>query len=633
MLSRPVMNQNCTRTCTFPASALLLLALVFNVSNASAGERTAHPQRLLWGDTHVHSSYSMDAGLMGNVRLAPDAAYRFARGEEVVTNTGRRARLKRPLDFLVVADHAEYMGLLPRVRAGDEMLLADPVGRRIMAGLKEGDKGNVSPMAAELIASLSNNSPIIDNKALKQDVWREITDFAEDYNEPGVFSALIGFEWSAMPSGDNLHRVVIYRDGAERAGKLIPVSAFEGQRPEDLWSFLERYTEETGGEILAVPHNGNVSNGRMFADTDSEGREIDAAYAERRARWEPLVEVVQIKGDGETHPLLSPEDEFADFETWDKSNLLIGMATPKEPWMLQYEYAREALKRGLEIQARTGANPYRFGMIGGTDAHTSLATAAEDNFWGKAPLGEKGMDRIDHVFINSSGGEAFSTMSWQQVAAGYTAAWAEDNSREAIFDAFKRREVYATTGSRIVLRFFAGEYSDEDVDRPDWVSIAYRRGVPMGAVMSPGDTTPVFLVMAAKDPDGANLDRIQIVKGWRTGTGKLREKVYTVAASNNRLITNEQHVEPLASTVTENGDGYFNTTGAVQLRAAWRDPDYDPDQPAFYYVRALEIVTPRWTSYDAASSGKSLPPDVTKVVQDRAYSSPIWIQPLSSNDQ
>jgi uncharacterized protein DUF3604 len=629
MMFRPRTKSNFAVHSETLSGLLLFLTLGIGAAGSSAGERAPYPQKLLWGDMHVHSSYSMDAGLMGNVKLAPDAAYRFARGEEVTTNTGRSARLKRPLDFLVVADHAEYMGLLPRVRAADATLLADPVGRRILEGLKEGSKGNVSPMGAELITSLSSNAPIIDNEDFKRNVWNEITDFADQYNEPGVFSALIGFEWSAMPDGDNLHRVVIYRDGADKAAQLTPVSAFDGQRPEDLWSFLENYTEQTGGKILAIPHNGNLSNGRMFADTDSEGRAIDAAYATRRARWEPLIEVTQIKGDGETHALLSPEDEFADFETWDKSNLLVGMVAPKEPWMLQYEYAREALKRGLNIEAKTGANPYRFGMIGGTDAHTSLATAAEDNFWGKAPLGEKGMDRTNHVFLNSSAGEAFNTMSWQQVAAGYTAAWTEGNTRAEIFDAFKRREAYATTGSRIVLRFFAGEYALDDIDRPDWVGIGYSQGVPMGAVIKPSNTAPVFLVMAAKDPDGANLDRIQIVKGWLSDDDELHEKVYTVAASNHRQVSDDGHVAPLASTINKSGDGYSNTTGAAQLRASWQDPDFNPQQAAFYYVRVLEIVTPRWTSYDAAASGKALAPEMTKVVQDRAYSSPIWVQPFA----
>jgi hypothetical protein len=424
-----------------------------------------------------------------------------------------------------------------------------------------------------------------------------------------------------MPGGDNLHRVVVYSDDAKHAGQMIPVSAFDGDRPEDLWAFMEQYETQTGGRILAIPHNANLSNGRMFAVEDSSGKPIGQDYAKRRARWEPLVEVTQIKGDGETHPLLSPDDEWADFETWDKGNLSLAGTIPKQPGMLQHEYARAALKTGLQLEARTGVNPYKFGMIGSTDAHTSLATAAENNFWGKAVLVEPGTPRTNETFIASSAGKQLDIIAWQQVASGYAAAWATANTREAIFDAMRRREVYATTGPRMQVRFFGGwNYAEGDVLGPDSVFAGYRKGVPMGADLpsqpAKDSGAPGFLVMALKDPLGANLERIQVVKGWLDAEGQTHEKVYDVSVA-----------EKTGSTVNVEKASYTNTVGQTQLAAYWQDPAFDPAQSAFYYARVIEIPTPRWTAYDAARLGTELLPEATLVVQDRAYTSPIWYTP------
>jgi len=623
-----------------------IVALVFSAVAAAAGAapldpsddsdyspnaREDFPMQVFWGDTHVHSAFSMDASLAGNTRLTPADAYRFARGEGVRTASGKLARLDRPLDFLVVSDHAEYMGLLPKLRAGDPQVLADATGKRLFDAIGEG-VGSAQAVFGELIVSLMKNEPIFRNESVQRGIWDEITAVAEEHDAPGVFSALIGFEWTSMPRGDNLHRVVVYADGAEKARQLIPVSAFDGDRPEDLWAFLEKYESETGGRILAIPHNANVSNGRMFAVEDSGGAPFDRSYALRRARWEPLVEVTQIKGDGETHPLLSPDDEFADFETWDEGNLAIGATLPKREGMLRYEYARSALQLGLTERARIGVNPFQFGMIGSTDAHTSFATAAEDNFWGKVPLTEPGTDRTRGVFFESAESDDFDVFTWQQVASGYAAVWAHENTRASLFDAMRRKEVYATTGPRMTVRFFGGwDYEPADVLRPHVARTGYRKGVPMGgdlpARTGESSSSPSFLVLALKDPSGAKLDRIQIVKGWRAADGELHEKVYDVAASDGREIGLDARTKPLRSTVDVAAATYTNDVGAGQLATVWRDPDFDPAESAFYYARVLEIWTPRWTAYDAARLGARIAAGTPMQLQDRAYTSPIWYQP------
>ncbi|MFO0691238.1 MAG: DUF3604 domain-containing protein [Myxococcota bacterium] len=576
------------------------------------------PTELLWGDMHVHSSFSMDANSMGNTRLGPGDAYRFAKGEVVTSNTGQPVRLDRPLDFLVVSDHAEYMGVLPRLRAQDPLILGDPAGKKLYDGLQANDRG--AAVMGDLIGSLVSNRPLLDNAAVKQSVWDEITRLADQHDRPGVFSALIGFEWTSMPNGDNLHRVVVYGDGADKAARMTPVSAFDGDQPEDLWAFLERYEQATGGRILAIPHNANLSNGRMFALETSAGKPFDRSYAATRARWEPVVEVTQIKGDGEAHPLLSPDDELADFETWDKGNLNVGKTLPKEPWMLRFEYAREALKLGLDLKAKLGIDPFRFGMIGSTDAHTSLATAAENNFWGKAVGVEPGRPRTDMPFLASAKDPSLDIMAWQQVAAGYAAVWAKENSRTAIFDALMRKEVYATSGPRIQVRFFGGfGFEAPDATRADAVAIGYRGGVPMGGELpqpAKGQKAPRFLVLAMKDPIGANLERVQIVKGWRDRKGALHEQVHDVAVAAKT-----------GTTIDYANATYTNTVGAPELATVWEDPDFDPREHAFYYARVVEIPTPRWNVYDEVRLGTKPTEKAPKAVQDRAYTSPIWFTP------
>jgi hypothetical protein len=591
------------------------------------------PMNLYWGDTHLHTAYSVDANTMGNTALSPEQAYRFARGEAVKASNGMVARLNTPLDFLVVSDHAEQLGMMLKLRQGDPRILASPRGREIYEAMQSAASDfAAAKLLQEFIAALGMGREIISTPEVSIEAWRESIAIAEEFNAPGNFTALLGFEWTSMPNANNLHRVVVYADGAGKAGQLQPQPSTNGEDPAALWSFMERYEEQTGGRILAIPHNGNLSNGLMFQLTDFDGKDIDESYARRRAQWEPLVEVTQIKGDGEAHPFLSPEDEFADFETWDGGNFAARAAPNKSSDMLRHEYARSALKLGLSLEAGVGANPYQFGLIGSTDSHTSLATGAEDNYWGKASMVEPGADRTTGIGAADYGGdhpETELTKGWTFSASGYAAVWARDNTREEIFDAMRRREVYATTGSRIGLRFFGGwNFESDDIHKPNLARIGYRKGVPMGGELgAAGDSAPAFLVAAVKDPHGANLDRIQIVKGWLDSKGRLHEKIYNIAMSDGRVVRDDGRVEKLASTVDLEQATYSNKVGAEQLNSYWQDPDFDPEQRAFYYARVIEISTPRWSIYDAVRLGASLNPADPRVVQDRAYSSPIWYSP------
>jgi hypothetical protein len=622
-----------------PSLALCATALSFCVSLYSLPTTAAEyspwveeefPMNLYWGDTHLHSSYSVDANTMGNTGLTPADAYRFARGEAVRSSTGLVARLNMPLDFLVVSDHAEQMGIMMKLREGDPRLLKDPEAARIHAAMTGGGDEGAAAVMQEFLQKMGKGQAMIQNKEVSFDVWRDSLAMSEQYNAPGNFTALIGFEWTSMPQSNNLHRVVIYADNADKAGQLQPVSSNDGDDPEHLWTFMETYEQQTGGRILAIPHNGNLSNGLMFQNVDSRGKAIDSAYAERRMRWEPLVEVTQIKGDGETHPFLSPDDEFADFETWDGGNFAAIDKPNKQNDMLQFEYARSALKNGLSLEAKTGSNPYQFGMIGSTDAHTSLATGAENNFWGKATIMEPGVVRtVATDFLGASHPDTELTQPWKFVASGYTAVWARENTREALFEAMQRKEVYATSGSRIGLRFFGGwNFSQDDVDNPDVARIGYRRGVPMGGnLTSGGGKSPGFMIIAVKDPNGANLDRIQVVKGWLDAKGKQQEKVYNVKASDDRKIRRDGSLKALESNVDEATASFRNSIGAAQLSTYWQDPEFEPDQRAFYYARVIEIPTPRWPAYDAVRLGRKVEPGAQMQVQDRAYSSPIWYSP------
>jgi len=590
-----------------------------------------YPQRVFWGDTHVHTSYSTDAGMIGN-RLGPDEAYRFARGETVVASTGVRARLQRPLDFLVVADHAENLGLAPMIAEKNPELLKTEFGRTI-SGLVNTEKyGEAYALWGQGMST--RNDPLKGSEALTRTIWERLTTSAEKFNEPGQFTALIGFEWTSSPGGNNLHRNVVFRDGKAKADQIIPISNYDTTDPEDLWKWMAAYETKTGGRVLAIPHNGNLSNGLMFDDVTLTGKKpIDRDYAVQRMRWEPVYEVTQMKGDGEAHPSLSPNDEFADYGTWDKGSF---GPEPKTKDMLPREYAREALKRGLKYEETLGVNPFKFGMIGSTDTHTSLATTEENNYFGKATPAEPSAKSARFKekitgFLQKPGGPDITMRHSQTLSAGLAGVWATANTREALWDALARKEVYASTGTRMLVRVFAGwDFDEADVQRPDFAKEGYLRGVPMGGDLrhAPNGNPPTFMIRALRDVDGANLDRIQIVKGWLDARGEMHEQVFDVMCSDKRTITATHRCDkPVGNTVDVKTATYTNNIGDALMMASWKDPDFDPKQRAFYYVRVLEIPTPRWTTYDAAFFGVELPQDVPPIHQERAYTSPIWYTP------
>ena len=582
------------------------------------------PTKVLWGDTHLHTAISVDAGTVN--RIGQEDAFRFARGEEITTTHGLRAKLSRPLDWLVISDHAEMYGLMPQLLSGDPEILSTEMGRRWYDMLMSGDNNKAFAAAMEIVESLSHKDAPIKNEKAVRNAWEAYTALADRYNEPGRFSAIIGFEYTTM-GGYNLHRNVLFRGDASEANRMTPFSQFDSQNPEDLWKRLDQFQKDTGAEVLAIPHNGNLSNGRMFTVETFGGKPLTRELAELRARMEPIAEVTQIKGDGETHPLLSPNDEFADYETWDRSNL--NGTEAKKPEMLKYEYAREALKTGLLLEQQLGVNPFKFGMIGSTDAHTSMAAVEEENFFGKHSLVEPEPHRWEHVVIDAPDPK-FVVMGWQQAASGYAAVWATENTREAIFDAMERKEVYATTGSRMTVRFFGGwNFTAEDTETRLPAGVGYAKGVPMGGDLrqAPTGKAPTFLVAAMKDPYSGNLDRIQIVKGWLGKDGKTQEKVYDVVWSGDRKPGADGKLPPVGDTVNVSKATWSNSIGSPELIATWADPDFDAKQLAFYYARVIEIPTPRWTAYEAVRFGIQMPKEVPMTTQERAYTSPIWYTP------
>lgn len=622
---------------TFPSPGLAedgkTMGVDFAVSrdNVPKGKKTYSPfvgqdfpNRVYWGDTHVHTAYSWDAGLVGNT-LGPDEAYRFAKGQEVVASSGQPVKLVRPLDWLAVTDHAESLGVAVMIERSDPAILASEVGRKTHDLYKKGDiYGAFEHWGLNVI--VQGNNPLKDPN-LTRTVWEEIIDHAENHNEPGKFTAFIGYEWSSAPKGNNLHRVIVYRDDKNTAKKVLPFPAYESDDPEDLWQWMADYESKTGGRIFAIPHNGNLSNGVMFSVETQSGQPIDKKYALTRAKWEPLYEATQMKGDGEAHPVLSPNDEFADYENWDRGNW---NGEKKTPAMLPHEYVRGGLKLGLQMEDKLGVNPFKFGLVGATDSHTSLATTREDNNFGKVSVMEPNSDRFKDQIVPDPAGVGTATYEFETIASGLQGVWARDNTREALWDAMMRKETYATTGSRITVRVFAGwDYAEPDVLRPDFAKTGYEGGVPMGGDLAkaPDGKSPRLMIRAVRDPDGANLDRVQVIKGWLDQDGKLQERIYDVACSDDRAIVERRCERPVGNSVDVTAATYTNDIGQALLMAHWEDPDFDPAQRAFYYVRVLEIPTPRWTTHDAAFYNVDLPKNVPASQQDRAYTSPIWYTP------
>ena len=601
-------------------------------------ELAEFPDRPYWGDTHLHTDNSIDAFGLGT-RLGPETALRFARGEEVTATTGAKTQLSRPLDFLVIADHSDGLGATRRLYDAPRWYVSMVMGDETV--LRWYDMMHESPeqsalATGELIAAAAQDE-IPEALAADQDtqdettrdIWKTQLSLLDRYNEPGVFTALAGYEWTAMPDGNNLHRVVMFRDGSEKTRQTMPFPGIDTTAPQ-LWEYMRGYEEETGGRVLAIPHNSNVSNGLMFQMTMEDGSPMTPEYAALRAWAEPVIEATQIKGDSETHPYLSPNDEMAGFGVtgWDIGNLTLSQDT--EPEMLAGSYARSALLRGLTLEQKMGVNPYAFGMIGSTDSHTSLATGDEDNFWGKHTLLEQAY--TDRSMTPQNLGTRQGRFGWHYLAGGYAAAWARGNTRAEIFDAFARREVYATTGPRMSVRVFGGHgFTAADWDG-DWVRKGYEDGVPMGGEIEDNGTAPSFLISAMKDPDGANLDRVQVIKGWLDSSGEMQEQVYDVVWSDSATRRKSGgKLTPVVDKVNREDATYTNTIGAAELRTTWTDPDYREGQRAFYYLRVLEIPTPRWTLFDAVRFGVTLSEEAMAdaVAQERAYTSPIWLKPSS----
>ena len=582
---------------------------------------SVYPAQVYWGDTHLHTDLSMDAGAFGN-RIGMDAAYQFARGDEVTSTTGIKTKLSRPLDFLVIADHSDGMGFFPAMMGGDENIMQYPLVKKWKKMIDDGKGGDA---AIDIIKNFSQGTFPFETNDVKMmtPVWKKVVDAAEKYNRPGEFTAFIGYEWTSLIKGNNLHRVVIYRDNGDKAIKQLPFTNEDSSDPEDFWKTLEAYEANTGGKVLAISHNGNLSNGMMFMEKTISGKAFDKNYVTRRAKWEPLYETTQIKGDAETHPFLSPDDEFADYGTWDKSNLDYSQAKTED--MLQYEYARSALKLGLKIKNELGVNPYKFGLIGSTDSHTSLATADDNNFFGKASNVEPSKERWSHPFISSAKGTVYT---WETLASGYAAVWAQENTRASLWDAMKRKETYATTGSRMQVRFFGGwDFKPSDVEG-DFVSKGYKEGVPMGGNLSvAGKKVPTFMIAALMDPEGGSLDRIQIIKGWANQDGTLSEKVYDLKWSGDRKINAQGKVPTIGNSVNLKDATWDNSIGATELKAVWTDPDFNPELEAFYYARVIEIPTPRWTLFDKVRYGAEIAKNVPLTNTERAYTSPIWYSP------
>ncbi len=581
---------------------------------ARAAVPRSRERSVFFGDLHIHSSLSLDAYLFG-VRAGPEDAYTYAKGGTISHGAGYEIRLSEPLDFAAVTDHAEYLGMFEAM--DPDLPLSGGALRSTLL-----DRNRFS--ASWLFLSTMREFFIpgqgdVGDPAIMREAWRRIVDAAERANDPGVFTAFIGYEWSGvggMGDAGNLHRNVIYRGSV---APDLPYSADDSKDPEDLWRALERQGRE-GADALAIPHNANVSDGEMFKDVTQAGDPLTADYAARRNRWEPLQEIFQVKGQSETHPVLSSEDEFASFEI--KESLL---SFDRRKGQATGSYAREALRRGLAYRQEQGFDPFDFGVIGSSDGHGASAPVEEDRFHGKLPLldGTAGI-RLGAATLIPPGQTGVS--EWG--SGGLAAVWAEENTRESLFEALRRRETYATSGTRIRVRFFAGwDYPDTLFEEEGGIRRAYAQGVPMGSILSPGPGgVPTIAVWALKDPRGANLDRIQIVKLWVDESGESFEKIFDVAASDGRVPDpTTGRVPPVGTTVDVASASYVNSIGATELRTVWRDLEWNPDRPSRYYARVLEIPTPRWSTYDARDLAIEAPAPTS--IQERAVTSAISYLP------
>ncbi|MDC0640930.1 DUF3604 domain-containing protein [Porticoccaceae bacterium] len=621
--------------------ALTLLLSVTGLTQASEGTDTQ--TQVYFGDTHLHTTYSFDAFLNQNFTADPDTSYRWAKGEPVIHPFNRtRVQIGTPLDFLVVSDHAEMLGVMRAIRG--ETIQWEDVGlyasfkrwlavRQLNEALDEGAgrafftrflPKSAAVKGGDPVADINNNIGGIaifgDTSNTSSDAWEDIIGAAERHNEPGVFTSLLGWEWSSLPTGANLHRIVVTPDGGDKASQYIPFGSDQSQYPEDLWQWLADTGERTNSRFISIPHNSNISKGYMFAETTVKGQPITADYARTRMKWEPITEVTQIKGDSETHAKFSPDDEFADFETYD----YYIQTTKNNTQVSSGDYVRPALKRGLAIEKKIGVNPYKFGFIGSTDAHSGLASPEENNFQGKMAADSTPETKAPAL------GNPTGASGWDMSASGLAAVWASENSREAIYAAFKRKETYATSGPRLRVQFFAGwDFPAGAEASDDFAAIGYQHGVPMGGDLAGTDSgaAPQFLVRAVKDPVDANLDRVQMVKGWVDAAGEQHEMVYNIDWSGDRALDADGKLPAVGNTVDLKSARYTNTIGQAEFAVKWTDPDFDPAQSAFYYARVLQIPTPRNGLYDSLALGLDNPPRGAKAIQERAYTSPVWYTP------
>ena len=594
-----------------------------SASSTSEIEVQKIPNRnVYWGDTHLHTNFSSDAFLFGTMTATPDDAYRFAKGEALIHPiTKQKLQINDPLDFLIVADHAEGLGTMMKAKSGDEQVLATEFGKKL-AELVNADNLFVQYMAWMKGKNVGKvRFTELDTGAIMQSIWNDYISYADQHYEPGKFTTFIGWEWTSTPNGKNMHRVVFTPDNKEKARQFLPYSSTHSPAPEDLWNWLDETSQALDIEFMAMPHNSNVSGGLMFPEEKSfKGNPVNRAYAEQRSRWESVAEISQIKGTSETTPDLSPTDEFAYYELW---NIMLSAETGSvqrgNPG--KGDFLRDSLRTGLKLEEKTGINPYKYGLIGSSDSHTASSGVEENNFTGKFYVDGLQPDKSKNVIL--------SVKAMDFSSSGYAAVWAESNTREDIYSAFKRKEVYGTTGPRILLRLFAGfDFEDSDVESANYTTIGYEKGVPMGGDLTsaPADAAPTLMIVAAKDPNGANLDRVQVVKGWLEN-GVTKEKVFDVKWAGDRVPDENGKLPSVGNTVDTKTATYTNDIGANELAVVWTDPEFDSTQKAFYYVRVLEIPTPRYSTYASARLGQEAWAGTYSTIQERAYSSPIWYTP------
>jgi len=603
------------------------IAFAVGLLTAGLSAGAAAQTNLYWGDLHVHTNFSLDAYGVANTYVTPDEAYRFARGIPIYHEIlDSKVQIDRPLDFLGVTDHASNLGIDMQVVSGDTLLGQTEWGQRLIGSVSEQSPwGGLLGFRRSLGPDGNAMMEAVTTLELRQSAWQKEIDAAEANYIPGTFTTFTAWEWTAMIEGKNLHRNVISNAGAEAnqfypfsAGQFFSLDGIDSNRPEALWAWLDETSARTGTDFVAIPHNSNISAGLMFDTVDSDGRPISGQYARDRMRWESLVEITQMKGTSEIRPSLAPTDEFADYEI--RRKLLIGTPTPPDAG----DYVRTALMRGMEIEAATGENPYRFGFIGATDGHIGMSSVDERNFTGKIATDAKLSQHLPRE-------RPVIFPAWEMSASGLTGAWAEENTRESIFAALKRKEVYGTTGPRIALRVFGGfSFDQDDADSGDIAATGYRKGVPMGSDLTeaPRGEAVSLLIHAAKDPVGANLDRVQVIKGWLDDNDVAQQRIYDVVWSGDRVPGADGKLPAVGNSVDIATALYTNDIGQAQLATVWTDPDFERDQTAFYYVRVIEIPTPRHSLYDAVALG--IDPEITNypaTIQERAYSSPIWYTP------